>query len=267
MTGARHLVPYLGGGLLAAGAVVLVSRRRELLLRWCAWAVGVPVVVGAFLLGPPGTAALAGLVAVVCAAEYARLAALPRPDRVVLTAVVLATVVAAWLEPAWLPRLLAVGMLAVALVPLLAGDGADGFRRLTHGAFGVLWLAPLALVVVLGPTALVLFVAVSVADVAAYVGGRRLGGPRLSPLSPAKRWSGALTGAIAGAATLVALGAGTLPLITAVVLGAPLGDLVESMLKRGLGAKDSASWLAGSGGLLDRVDSLLLALVIAAVSA
>jgi phosphatidate cytidylyltransferase len=53
-----------------------------------------------------------------------------------------------------------------------------------------------------------------------------------------------------------------LALVVAVTIGAPLGDLFESMIKRGAAAKDSASWLAGSGGLLDRMDSLLFALAI-----
>lgn len=104
MTGVADLLPYLGAALIVAGVAVLVSCRRELILRWCAWAVGVPVVAGAFLLGPPGIAVLAGLV-VVCAAEYARLSALPRPGHLVLTVAVLATVFGAWLTPAWLPQL------------------------------------------------------------------------------------------------------------------------------------------------------------------
>jgi phosphatidate cytidylyltransferase len=198
-------------------------------------------------------------------AEYARLAVLPTTDRVLVTLVVTGLVVAAWVVPHQLPRLAAGGALAVVAGPVLAGDGEHGFRRAACGLLGVAWFAPLAVVVSLGPAALALFVAVSVADIAAYFGGRRLGGPRLSPLSPAKRWSGLLVGAGAGLGTLAVLGALSLPLAVGVGIGGPLGDLIESMIKRGAGAKDAGTWLPGSGGLLDRVDSLLLALAVTAL--
>ncbi|MGW0807744.1 phosphatidate cytidylyltransferase [Nonomuraea sp. NPDC002799] len=256
-------LPYVAGALAVGGVAVVLSRRRAYILRWCAWAVAVPVVVAALYAGRGGAAALAVAAGVVCALEYGGLLKSPVPDRVALVAVVTASPLVAWLAPAYLGQALIAGVLAVVLVPLLAGDTEGGLGRASLGVFGVLWFLPLTGVVLLGDAVLAVFIAVSVADIAASFGGRLLGGPALSPLSPAKRWSGALAGAAAGLGALTALGALTLPLVVAVTVGAPLGDLLESMVKRGAGAKDSASWLAGAGGLLDRLDSLLLTLALA----
>ncbi|EDY54193.2 phosphatidate cytidylyltransferase [Streptomyces sviceus ATCC 29083] len=171
-------------------------------------------------------------------------------------------VLTAWLAPGEVLRALAVGALAVAAVPLVGGDAEQGLRRLGAGLLGLAWLGVLAALVPLGATGLALFVAVSVADIAAYFAGRRLGGPRLSPLSPAKRWSGTLAGAAAGLGVLAGLSALTWPMALAVAVGGPAGDLLESMIKRGARVKDAGHWLPGSGGLLDRIDSLLVALAV-----
>ncbi|MFI5802266.1 phosphatidate cytidylyltransferase [Streptomyces sp. NPDC051561] len=259
------LAPVLGGALAVGGVAVAASRRRELLLRWCVWAVAVPLVTAAFWWGPPGIALLALVVGVVAAIEFGALTKLPRTDTAVLAAAVAGTVLTAWLAPGQELRAGIVGALAVAAVPLLAADTKDGLRRLATGLLGLLWLSSLAVLIPLGATALALFVAVSVADIAAFFAGRHLGGPRLSPLSPAKRWSGTLAGAAAGVAVLAALSALTWPTALAVAVGGPAGDLVESMVKRGAEVKDSGNWLAGAGGLLDRIDSLLLALVVVVV--
>ncbi|MEV3925963.1 phosphatidate cytidylyltransferase [Actinomadura coerulea] len=263
MSGVADPLPYLAGALLVGGIAVVLSGRREYMLRWCAWAVGVPVVVVALSMGPGGAAVLAASAGVACALEYGGLTGLPRMDRAVLALAVPVAPLTAWAAPAQLPQVLALTLASVVLVPVLAGDVGGGLSRLCFGVLGVIWFAPLAGVVLLGRESLALFAAVSIADITASLAGRSLGGPLLSPLSPSKHWSGLLAGTVTGLVTLAALGAFTPAWAVAVALGAPLGDLLESMVKRGVEAKDSASWLAGAGGLLDRLDSLLLVLVLA----
>lgn len=111
--------------------------------------------------------------------------------------------------------------------------------------------------------------AVFAADIGAYFTGRALGRHPWWPRhSPKKTWEGYGAGVVA--ATLAALGLGVwlvgLKPVEALALGlliglvAPLGDLAESMLKRQVGAKDSSQLIPGHGGVLDRIDSLLIAL-------
>ncbi|GIE91925.1 phosphatidate cytidylyltransferase [Actinoplanes regularis] len=264
------LVPYLAVALGAGAVAVLASRRRDLIQRWCAWAVGIPLVTGAFWLGAPGAAAVGAAAACIAALEFGATLRAPWLDRAALVLALLALIGTAGLSPGHVLRAAGAGVLLVAAVPVLTGDAAGGLRRAANGVLGLIWLAPLAATVRLGAVTLLLFAAVSIGDIAAYVAGRRFGGPSLSPLSPAKRWSGTLAGGLAAVGTLAVFGVFTrdLPtsliigLVVAVTVGAPLGDLFESMIKRGAGVKDTASWIPGSGGLLDRIDSLLLALAI-----
>lgn len=117
---------------------------------------------------------------------------------------------------------------------------------------------------------LLLYFCVWGADVFAYFAGRTIGGPKLAPsISPNKTWAGFI-GSLVGAlllSYLVDLAAGFEPilvffiimLLAAVV--SQLGDLMESSIKRKFGVKDSGALIPGHGGVLDRVDGLVVAAV------
>lgn len=125
-------------------------------------------------------------------------------------------------------------------------------RHLPQGAFWLLFLTAV----------------IAGSDTGAYYAGRRWGRRRIFPLlSPRKTLAGVAGGLLSGMLCAVLVGllmASPLPLALLPVIAAILvpvgiaGDLTESMLKRLSGVKDSGHILAGHGGLLDRIDSLLL---------
>ena len=104
-------------------------------------------------------------------------------------------------------------------------------------------------------------------DTAAYVTGRLIGRHRMTPrISPNKTWEGAVGGLVAAAITppLVSGLIGEvmfalLPLGIAIGVVAQAGDLIESAIKRKAGVKDASGLVPGHGGVLDRLDSLVLA--------
>ncbi|HXC97619.1 MAG TPA: phosphatidate cytidylyltransferase [Edaphobacter sp.] len=155
------------------------------------------------------------------------------------------------------------------------------------GLFGLIYIAyPLTLIPMLwkqedGPALLVfLLVCVWAGDIAALYIGRAFGRRKLAPrLSPGKTWVGSVASILGSmvAASLVVFVSNLLiargntalhiaqplwqSLLLAAILNiaAQLGDLLESAIKRGAGVKDSGTLLPGHGGILDRIDALLLA--------
>jgi phosphatidate cytidylyltransferase len=255
--------------ILVIGAIaVFASRKRELIQKWTTWVFIAPVVGIPVWLGRGPTAAMAALLAVVAVMEYARLVKLSRVDTGVLLALGVLYPLAAWLRPSLL-ALAPIIVLACALPPVLSGDVEHGGRRTVFTGFGSVWICwSVAHLVMVWPDTFLVAFAASAADVAAWCGGKGLRRFRwarkpLSPLSPNKTVGG-MVGAFIGAfLVLTLLGTISIGLLVAVAFGGLIGDLLESMVKRQAQVKDAGDWLPGFGGLLDRIDSLLLVLPLA----
>ena len=121
---------------------------------------------------------------------------------------------------------------------------------------------------------LVLLFLVWVGDTAAFFFGKRFGRRKLAPMvSPNKTWEGALASFVSAVATaalwswwrLDEVAVGFLLLSGVTAIWAQLGDLVESLVKRGVGVKDSSNALPGHGGFYDRLDALMFAVPIFAL--
>jgi phosphatidate cytidylyltransferase len=196
-----------------------------------------------------------------------------RPPRAVLAALFTANF--AHYRIAWLVLVLGAGAAAL-IARRLASRPADA-------AFGVLYIGAPCLSLIwlrarepLGARWTVLVLAVAwAADIAAFLVGNALKGPKLWPQFSNKTWSGFIGGLAAATAAGFAV-ARLWPLeldpIKTMALGlfaglaTMAGDLWESVLKRRFGVKDSGDLIPGHGGLLDRVDGLMFAfLAVAAV--
>jgi phosphatidate cytidylyltransferase len=189
------------------------------------------------------------------------------------------------------PELLAQLLGAIALALLIVSAFRSPIKRVLPDAafsiFGVLYigltLATLPLISAQENGAsllLFLFFVVWAGDIAALYVGRSFGKKKLAPaLSPGKTWEGSIASAVGSLviALFLILFAQALArrnvealfypgsivrwLFLALLLNvaAQVGDLVESAIKRGAGVKDSGALLPGHGGILDRIDALLLA--------
>ena len=234
------LVPayLLGVGLFA---LVASAELYRLLLRAGhrpLWAVGPPLAVALALdAGIDGWRLFPHLLAVATLGVLAWIAfRTPRPDALVDWALTLA------------PALYVGGLLAYFLL----------LRMLPGGAY---WVQ-------------VVLLCTWAADIAAYYVGRRWGRTKLAPaLSPNKSVEGAIAGTAAALGTATVLGIALAPpdrsplalagLGLVVAVAGLIGDLAESFVKRQLGVKDSSGLFLGHGGVLDRLDSLLVAGMVA----
>lgn len=172
---------------------------------------------------------------------------------------------AVWLPSDAAPALLLAPALALALTPRKDRRISSGYAvAVMVACFGLVQLRDAG-----GTLAILWIVLVVVAsDVLGYFAGRALGGPKFWPaISPKKTWSGTLAGwggAIMVAAGFVAAGQGgwlLLLLSPIVAFAGQLGDIAESWVKRRAGVKDASRLIPGHGGVLDRFDALIGALL------
>ena len=258
-----------------AAPAARAEQGRNLLLRVAAALVLAPLTMAVAYAGGWLWALLVTLAVIGLYVEWLMIVGAAQQTRVVASGVVALAISGfclAWGRIDAALAVLALGLTAVALLsPQRRGWTATGFIyaaaaeiasvlvRLDH-AFGFAALMLILLVV-------------WVTDIGGYFAGRGIGGPKLWPrVSPKKTWAGAIGGfaaSLAVAAGFAAFGPGkTGPLLA---LGAvlsivsQLGDLFESAVKRRFGVKDSSQLIPGHGGLLDRLDGLVAAVVLAAI--
>jgi len=236
-----------------------------------------PLVLFLVYAGPPYFTVLVLVTALAMSSEWVRLC---MPGRVAVP------MIGVGLTAGLAVVLAGVGQFGWALAAVVGGAGAVLTLLFALGRRGMaVWMAAGAVYVALPCVALVwlrgsdvpgrdamfwLLAVVWGMDIGAYAVGRTFGGPKLAPrISPKKTWSGLIGGTICSAlaATAVAMaldaamGDTVVLAAGAAVLGvlSQGGDLLESAIKRHFGAKDAGQLIPGHGGVLDRVDGLVVA--------
>lgn len=250
-------------GLRVASAVVLV-----------------PTALAAAWFGGPMFLIMISVGAALLCIEWGGMSA-PRAPLRVAAAVMVAVLAAVFLAYLGNPRLAWVAIAVGAVAAALFARGVS--ERPADTAFGVTYIAPacVCLVWLQGTEqgkwwTLMLFAVTWSADIGAYVVGSVLKGPKLWPrFSPNKTWSGFVGGLVAAMGTgalMATIPAFQLDLRASALIGVLVGlatmagDLWESALKRRFGVKDSGDLIPGHGGLLDRVDGLMFAVVMMAIA-
>jgi len=255
------------------------TRWRDLSVRVASAVVLIPIVLAITWVGSIWFGLLVASMAVFMVIEWSRLVHDSRPIQLALHSI--AAIAAALLPPITGTRWV-IGGIALLWATSMVYRRMTNDRQTFWSVVGIPYIALSALSVVVlrndsqfGLIAVywLLFV-VWGADTLAYFAGRTIGGPKLlTQNSPKKTWAG-LAGAIVGGilcSALFAWVAGLADLLWLCCIGALLavveqaGDFFESALKRKAGVKDSGALIPGHGGMLDRVDGLVAAAIVAAL--
>lgn len=246
------------------------------------------IIVGCILIGETGVLVLGGLLSALACVEFARISHdLSRPT---IPAVVIDISACVCLCLGFLgyPLVLWTALIVGRLVLELYLRTSNPLRDISHSLMSQIYIGlPMGIMVavahILSPMiVLAVFLLIWINDTGAFIVGSTLGRHRLfERISPKKTWEGFIGGLLfcIGASALFGIygndffgmntlraGLGTwLGLGMIVALFGTWGDLVESMIKRNLRIKDSGKLIPGHGGILDRIDSLLLVLPAVAV--
>jgi phosphatidate cytidylyltransferase len=247
--------------------------------------VGIPVIIGLTLLGGPLFTVAAGLVLAFAALEFYPAtdpASTPGETRslrhqrlpgLIGVAGVALLVAAADNGFDWWARALTLLVVLPFLPPILQGKTTTGLRDWLWILGGLIYIGFLGSHLVFLRDApngrdwvLLALLATFATDTSSYFVGRLIGRTKIIPaISPGKTLEGSLGGFAGGIGAVLVLnwaldagaGAEIIPLALLLPLAAQVGDLAESLIKRGAGVKDASRVIPGHGGFLDRLDSLL----------